>query len=234
MFFSIIETSPLKASPLITVEEMSFTKPEVYINHVVEVELKIKNKGPCDVSCDQICLSFTQVKCSQNTKPVVSRQASDTSLTENVANCRPISKPTANMIPLQENIEGSLKSPVLCGVSCFQSKDLLRRVDSAGSKTITKQPAVKKEDYALCISGQDIILKPGENVIVLSKKVNFLILNSYLYSTLSVYNSTNFFLSVNLFKNSSTKPIDAYLTCIFHRSWSGPLKNSKMIENLSI
>ncbi|VDI40600.1 trafficking protein particle complex subunit 10 [Mytilus galloprovincialis] len=165
------ETSPLKASPLITVEEMSFTKPEVYINHVVEVELKIKNKGPCDVSCDQICLSFTQVKSSQNTKPVVSRQASDTSLTENVANCRPISKPTANMIPLQENIEGSLKSPVLCGVSCFQSKDLLRRVDSAGSKTITKQPAVKKEDYALCISGQDIILKPGENVIVLSKKI---------------------------------------------------------------
>lgn len=203
------EASPLKASPLITVEEMAFSKPEVYINHVVEVELKIKNKAPCDISCDQICLSFSQVKSSQigNNKPVVSRQASDTSLTENVANCRPISKPTANMIPLQENIEGSLKSPVLCGVSCFQSKELLRRVDSAGSKTVTKQPVVKKDDYALCISGQDIILKPGENVIVLSKKID----------KVGVFRTNQFWVQIGNIELIKTIDVQTSFTSSYHQ-----------------
>lgn len=140
---------------------------------MIEIEIKINCNAPCDVSCDKISLSFIETKSSQegNSKAVVCRQASDTSLTDHVANCKPMAKLNLNMIPLQENMEGSLDSPMLCGVFCFQSKELLRRADSTGSKGQTKMPLITKEDFVFSITGQDLVLKPGDNVIVLSKKV---------------------------------------------------------------
>ena len=163
----------MKASSLFTVEEIKFPTSEIYIDHTIEIELKINCKAPCDVSCDKISLSFIETKLKEgNSKAVVCRQASDTSLTDHVANCKPMAKTNLNMIPLQENMEGTLDSPKMCGVFCFQSKELLRRADSTGSKGLPKMPLIEKEDFVFCITGQDLVLKPGDNVIVLSKKVD--------------------------------------------------------------
>jgi hypothetical protein len=65
--------------------EIKFPTSEIYIDHTIEIELKINCKAPCDVSCDKISLSFIETKLKEgNSKAVVCRQASDTSLTDHV------------------------------------------------------------------------------------------------------------------------------------------------------
>jgi hypothetical protein len=66
-----------------------------------------------------------------------------------------MAKTNLNMIPLQENMEGTLDSPKMCGVFCFQSKELLRRADSTGSKGLPKMPPIKQKQIFIdqeCVS----------------------------------------------------------------------------------
>lgn len=173
-YFSFSDSIPLKASPLVSIEEVIFPKGDVHYDQILNIELKIACRAPCDVSCDQICLSFVETKSSPEhfVKTLVSRQTSDSSLSEHVANTKPMAKVSSNVIPIHENVEGNPGSPVLCGVFCFQAKEILRRTDSTGSKGKVKQVVVKKEDYSWSIDAQDVVLKPGENSIVLAKKVH--------------------------------------------------------------
>ncbi|KAL3882131.1 hypothetical protein ACJMK2_028502 [Sinanodonta woodiana] len=170
------EPITLRASPLFFIIESSvqIKEEKVSLDEKVEVELVIQNNSPFSIFCNKIWLTLKSFKPDQNVmekrakvinqKISVFRTGSDSSLERQVTNFQPVRKQMPSLINLQASFEGTKKGiPSLCGITCVNTHELLKRADSAGQSVGKQEPVKLETSNTLCL--ENVKLHHADNRI---------------------------------------------------------------------
>lgn len=148
-----------------------------------QITMVIENTGPCDISCDSIWLTLTN--CASNTftetelrlqklKTPVTRQASNSSLDNRpVRNLQRVKSQVPSALDLCMHYEGNPDDPVLTGIACTNSHEVLTRNDSSGGLLIPTgtDEKVNKDTFNQSVCLNDFVLNLGTNTLQLECKV---------------------------------------------------------------
>ncbi|XP_052241628.1 trafficking protein particle complex subunit 10-like isoform X2 [Dreissena polymorpha] len=170
-------TMLLKASPLLKIDVSRISQSKVGVDEAFQITVTIDNQGPCDLTCDSIWLTlvesvseFSDRRIHKLKSPVI-RQASNSSLDNrhvmNLTNVN-LNKQTPTEISLRALFEGTLEEPVLAGISCMNSHELLKRNDSSGGILKPTDDTVKKDVTSQQAAVTGVVLKQGENTVTLN------------------------------------------------------------------
>ncbi|XP_061176418.1 trafficking protein particle complex subunit 10-like [Saccostrea echinata] len=157
----------LKAAPMFVVEDVVVQEHSIICDQTVTIDLHLQCDIPEAVHCDSVSLSVRPhavIKHNVSGKRLLCKIDSGGMLKEQVPNFNPIRKPVPSQIEVKANMDSGS-----CGIVCVNSQDLLRRMDS--SKNYRRESQQTKEDFSEALVLQEVELKPGKNVLSLSKQV---------------------------------------------------------------
>ena len=157
----------LKAAPMFIVEDVVVQEHSIICDETVCIDLHIQCDIPDTVKCDFVHLSIRPhaiIKPNISGKKLLCKKDSGGILREQVPNFNPIRKPVPSHIEVRANTESAG-----CGIVCVNTQDLLRRMDS--SKNYRRESQQIKEDFSEALRLEGVELRPGRNVLSLTKQV---------------------------------------------------------------
>ena len=161
-------------------EEAVIITPSVSLGDHFMIDLKITSHFPQTVKCNKVCISV--IKSKSETPPDSSLfeqkkicHVRTPSLTngkyEHLANFQPVKKTLPAELEFAATYEMKDEKVTAAGVSCVNSYELLKRLDSVPSVEDCQESS-ERADYSMGLSTTNVTLVPGENVIHLKMKVS--------------------------------------------------------------